>query len=74
MHQNVSSSGPILLTLTEAGREPGVSREAVGRLTSAGKLTAVELDTGSLPPSKRIRRSDLIDLRQQDGVVTARQF
>lgn len=53
---------PMLLTFSEAAREMGVSLTTVRRLIKAGKLPVVELDTGhSMAPSRRIRRTDLID-------------
>ncbi|HSR82680.1 MAG TPA: helix-turn-helix domain-containing protein [Streptosporangiaceae bacterium] len=62
MHENISPGGPMLLTISEAGRELGVSLTTVRRLISSGKLQVVELDTGkSMAPSRRIRRTDLIE-------------
>lgn len=60
MHENHLPGGPMLLTFTEAARALGVSLSTIKRLTAAGKLLVVELDTGrSMAPTKRIRRSDL---------------
>lgn len=51
---------PMLLTFSETARELGVSLTTVRRLITTGKLTVVELDTGtSVKPSRRIRRTDL---------------
>jgi excisionase family DNA binding protein len=58
---NVSLSGPMLLTVTEASNELGVSRSTTQHLINTGRLTTVELDTGkAMKPTRRIRRSDLV--------------
>ena len=52
----------MLLTFTGVAELFGISLPTVRRLISAGKLTVVELDTGtSVKPSRRVRRTDLAD-------------
>jgi excisionase family DNA binding protein len=56
------ASAPMLLTFTGVAELFGISLPTVRRLISAGKLTVVELDTGtSVKPSRRVRRTDLAD-------------
>ena len=60
MPVNDLSSGPLLLTFSEAAREMGVSLSTVQRLVASGKLSSVPLDTGKgAGPTRRIRRADL---------------
>lgn len=50
-----ATTGPLLLTVTQAARLLGVSRHSVWRMARAGRFEKVEF----LPGSFRVRRADI---------------
>lgn len=62
--QAPTTSGPLLMMVTDAAKLLGVSRATIWRLTKVGKLMPVEI----LPGTFRIRRTDIEKLAEGMGV------